>query len=207
MAPKANIILVDANTSDDADLMTSALGWAKNQPGVTAISMSFGSNEDSTEVQFNPNFTTPSGHAGITFFASSGDSGAHGYGTSSFIVSYPASAPNVVGVGGTTVTLGSGNTYGSETAWGGSGGGISTIDAQPSYQHGVVTQSTSFRTVPDVAFDADPNSGVSVYDSYDYGTSTPWIKVGGTSLASPMWGGVMAVINQGRAVYGHSSLD
>ena len=57
---------------------------------------------------------------------------------------------------------------------GGGGGGISGFVAQPSYQKGVVSAfSTTNRTIPDVAIDADPNSGVPVYDSYDFGASTP----------------------------------
>ncbi len=55
--------------------------------------------------------------------------------------------------------------YGSETAWSGSGGGISAFEAEPSYQMGV--QHSGFRSIPDVALDAAPSTGVPVYDSYD----------------------------------------
>src|SRR5262249_19457138 len=64
-----------------------------------------------------------------------------------------------------------------------------------------------FRTVPDVSFDADPNSGVPVYDVYDNGSSGPWIQVGGTSLAAPMWAGVIAIADQGRILNGLATLD
>lgn len=100
----------------------------------------------------------------------------------------------------------SGN-YISEAGWSGSGGGISSYEAQPTYQKGVVTQSTTQRTIPDVSFDADPASGVSIYDSYDYGTSTPWITVGGTSVSSPCWAGLVAIADQGRTLAGGTSLD
>ncbi len=109
---------------------------------------------------------------------------------------------------------GSGN-YLSESGWGngtssgsygGSGGGISQVVGQPAYQHGVVTQSSTMRGVPDVSFDADPNSGVAVIDSWD-SPSAPWTQVGGTSLASPMWAGVIAIANQGRVINGLGTLD
>src|SRR5262249_24670204 len=127
----------------------------------------------------------------------------------------PASSPNVLGVGGTTLTV-NGNNYVSESGWGhstssfsqgGGGGGISSFASQPSYQSGVVTQSTTKRTVPDVSFDADPNSGVPVYDTYDNSVSAPWEQVGGTSLAAPMWAGVIAIVDQGRVQNPLGTLD
>src|SRR5262249_30638869 len=130
------------------------------------VSMSWGGNEFSSAYsQYDGYFTTPSGHEGVTFVASSGDSGAYGS-PSSKIVGYPAASPNVLGVGGTKLNT-SGGSYLSESGWGngtssyssgGAGGGISKYASQPSYQNGVVTQSTTKRTVPDVAFDADPAS-------------------------------------------------
>ena len=59
-------------------------------------------------------------------------------------------------------------------------------------------QSSGWRQIPDVAFDADPNSGVAVYDSYDYGSSSPWVQVGGTSLSAPCWAGLVAIADQLR---------
>jgi subtilisin-like proprotein convertase family protein len=70
----------------------------------------------------------------------------------------------------------------------------------------VVTQSTTRRTNPDVAMVADPNTGVAVYDSYDY-PGSPWITVGGTSLATPMWAGLIAIADQGRTLASLGSLD
>ena len=114
-------------------------------------------------------FTTPVGHGGVTFLASTGDDGSPG--------SFPAYSPNVVAAGGTTLTL-SGNNYVSETGWSDSGGGQSVYESEPSYQHGV--QTSNYRQIPDVSFDANPATGVAVYDSYDDGSSTPWVQVGGT---------------------------
>ena len=89
------------------------------------------------EQGLDSNFTTPAGHTGVTFVASTGDNGSPG--------EYPAYSPNVLAVGGTTLTLNSQNNISSETAWSGSGGGISSEEPQPSYQFGVVTQSTTGR--------------------------------------------------------------
>jgi hypothetical protein len=205
LAPKANILLVEANSPTNANLITAAVGYARSQPGVVAVSMSFGTFGDfGGEKALDSMFTTPVGHTGITFLASTGDSGAPG--------GYPAYSPNVVAVGGTTLTLGPTGNYLSETAWGdpaggATGGGISTVEAQPSYQKGFVTQSTSNRTIPDVAFDADPASGVPVYDSTDFGAMTPWETIGGTSLSCPCWAGIIAVVDQSRVAAGGKSLD
>jgi len=203
IAPGANIILVEGNSTTDADLVydvthgvVSAVDTARHLPGVSVVSMSFGRNEDATEVSLDTVFTTPAGHAGVTFVASTGDDGAPG--------GFPAYSPNVVAVGGTTLTLSGGN-YGGETGWSGSGGGQSSYESEPGYQTGV--QASGWRQIPDVAFDADPASGVAVYDSYDYGSSLPWVQVGGTSLSAPCWAGLIAIADQLRASAGSSSLD
>ena len=171
---------------------------AAGLPGVSAVSMSWGTNEYSGEQTIDSTFTTPSGHQGVTFVAATGDQGSPGY--------YPAYSPKVLAVGGTTLNLNPNGTYQSETAWSGSGGGTSAYEPEPAYQEGV--QSTGLRTIPDVAFDADPNTGVGVYDSYDdTDGSGPWVQVGGTSLASPSWAGLIAIANQGRVDAGGSTLD
>ena len=200
IAPKASILLVEANSAAYSDLFT-AVDTARYTPGVSVVSMSWGASETPTESSYDGHFTTPAGHTGVTFVASSGDNGAW----SGPI--YPSVSPNVLAVGGTTLTLTATGGYGSETGWSDSGGGISAYYAQPSYQKGVVTQSSSHRTVPDVAMDADPASGVPVYDSYDDGSATPWLQVGGTSLAAPMWAGVIALTNQARVANNAGTLD
>lgn len=216
IAPGARILLVEASSASDTDL-NAAINTARNYAGVSVISMSFGSDEYSGAYADDSLYTTPAGHNGVTFVASSGDSGAYSYSSrTTRTVSYPASSANVVAVGGTRLTTGTGGTYVSESAWGsgtsswtsgGAGGGISAYEPQPAYQRGVVTQTTTRRAVPDIAFDADPASGVPVYDSYDNGASTPWLQVGGTSLAAPMWAGVFALVNQDRALNGLGSLN
>jgi len=197
MAPGASILLVEARSNSMSDLLT-AVNYARSQPGVVAVSMSWGSNEFSGETLYDASFTTPVGHAGVAFFVSSGDTGAP--------VSYPAASPNVVSVGGTSLSLISGD-YSSESGWSGSGGGISAYESQPSYQNGVVTQSTTRRTNPDVAYDSDPNTGFAVYDSYGNGALRPWTQFGGTSAAAPQWAALTAIVDQGRALAGLGSLD
>ena len=213
IAPGANILLVEAKSASTTDLFA-AVDYARNYAGVSAISMSWGLTEYSGDTSLDSHFVTPAGHTPITFFASSGDNGAYDNG-SSLSVGYPAASSHVVAVGGTKLSTDAAGDYLGETGWGngtssktagGSGGGISKYTAKPSYQSGV-TQSSTFRTLPDVAWLADPNSGAAVYDSYDEGASTPWVQVGGTSLASPMWAGLMAIINQNRVANHLSTLD
>jgi hypothetical protein len=216
IAPDANILLVEASSASTNNLYA-AVDTARKFAGVSVVSMSWGGDEVSSDSSNDSHFLTPSNHGGVTFVASSGDSGAYSQsGSTTKIVSYPAVSPNVLSVGGTLLTTDGSGAYSSESGWGngtssntlhGAGGGISNFFAQPSYQNGIVTQSASRRTVPDVAFDADPNSGVPVYSSYDNGSSTPWLQVGGTSLAAPMWAGVIAIADQGRALVGLNSLN
>jgi len=204
IAPQANIVLFEAGS----DLFT-AVTTAADYPGVSVVSMSWGGSEFSGEQAYNSIFLTPSGHQGVTFLAASGDSGAPGL--------YPAYSPNVVAVGGTTLTINSDGSYGGETGWSlgsdpgsptyAGGGGISAYESQPAYQNGNVNGiSSSYRTSPDVAMDADPNSGVYVVDTYYTGPGYV-LEVGGTSLACPMWAGLISIVNQGRALHGLGSLD
>ena len=197
IAPGANIVVVEAapgNNSTDGftDLMT-AVKTASQTKGVTVVSMSLGGNEFNGEIFDDAVFSTP----GITFIASSGD-----YGT----VEWPATAPSVLAIGGTTLNLSSAGGYAAETGWASTGGGLSTGETEPSYQKGV--QSTGQRSTPDVSFDADPYTGVAVYFIPPDGTGGQgqWGVIGGTSVGAPAWAGMLAIVNQGRAVTGQTSL-
>jgi hypothetical protein len=189
MAPQANIILFDGNLYT---AMTTAADW----PGVSVISISYtiSGTEGISE------FETPSGHAGVSFFSAAGDTGAE--------VNDPAKDPAVIAVGGTDLTV-KNNAWSSETGWDASGGGINTAASQPGYQSGIVNAfSTTNRVTPDVSADADPSTGVAVYNIYDNSTSAPWEAIiGGTSLSTPLWAGMVAVADQGRALAGLTSLD
>src|SRR5260370_10838178 len=110
IAPGAKILLVEAATNSFANLF-GAVDYAS--PRAHQVSMSWGGSESSSDPSSNSHFQV----TGVTFFASSGDSG-HG-------LIYPSTSPFVVSVGGTTLTLGSAADVVSETAWSGSRGGVS----------------------------------------------------------------------------------
>lgn len=215
IAPKANILLVLANDLSYANTYQ-AIDYARHQPGVVAVSMSFGGGEFPGVNQMDSVFTTPAGHTGITFVASSGDDAIPGLPGSDVI--YPSSSPNVLAVGGTSV-FPNGTSYGAELAWNlpqplshpgpnifrtGSGGGISTVSAQPTYQLNI--QSTGKRTTPDVAWAADGYTYFPVYINDAYVGPAGWYTGGGTSLSAPMWAGLIAVVNQGRVAAGKAPL-
>ncbi len=196
IAPDANILLVEANSSSLNNLL-SGVNYARNAPGVSVVSMSWGGNEFYGETSYDSYFTTPAGHQGVTFVAASGDSGVFSG------PEWPAVSPNVLSVGGTSLDLqNASGTYGSETAWGNSTGGLSQLESTPSYQNGIPsadTQSISFswfggysvssnRSAPDVSYNADPNTGFAVYDSVPYQGFSGWQVVGGTSAGAAVGG-------------------
>jgi subtilase family serine protease len=199
IAPKAHILLVEAASASFTDLFA-AVDYAARQPNVAAVSMSWGAGEFSSESSYDNHFKTPTGHVGggVTFVAASGDSGKGGL--------YPAMSPNVVSVGGTQLSVDVTGNYFGESAWSGSGGGISPYEGKPSYQASV-KQSTSKRTGPDVAYDGAPSSGFAVYDTVAYSGKTGWWQVGGTSAGAPQWAALVAVVDQGRALAGKAGLD
>jgi hypothetical protein len=209
LAPAANILVVEATSSSLSSLF-SAVSYASKQAGVSVVSMSWGTYEFSGESSYDSSFTTQSGHSGVTYVAASGDSGAWNG------PMYPSVSPNVLAVGGTTLSL-SGTTYGSESAWSGSTGGFSGLDsywrfyeAQPSYQNAAlqaVGLSYGVRTTPDVSLDADPDTGVAVYDSVGYSGQSGWFQLGGTSAAAPAWAALIAIADQGLATGGKGPLS
>jgi hypothetical protein len=195
MAPQATIMLVEANSANDTDLLA-AVDYAAAHANV--VSMSWGGSEFSGET--SSSYENHFIHAGVTFVASSGDSGAP--------VSWPASSPNVVAVGGTTLTLNANNNWLTESGWSGSGGGPSGYESQPAYQSGVVSQTSTARANPDVAYGASPSNGFAVYDSVPYsGTVYDWLAVGGTSAGAPQWAALFAIADQGRVLSGQQPLD
>jgi hypothetical protein len=211
MAPGAQIILVEANSQSLSDLMGS-VKTAASLPGVSVVSMSWGFAEGQSvlaadEATYDQDLTTPAGHTGVTFVASTGD-----YGTSD--PEYPAFSPNVVAVGGTSLSVNADSSYNSETGWGGynsgvgasigGGGGFSQYEAEPAYQEGV--QTSGYRTTPDVSLVADPATGAWIADTYNLTAANPFEVVGGTSLAAPAFAGLIALADQGRAEAGESPL-
>jgi len=183
IAPDAKILLVEAPDTSTSALLA-AVNYARTQANVVAVSMSWGGPEFQGQTSYDSYFTSSSG---VSFFASSGDNG-------SSYVSWPASSPNVVGVGGTTLTFAGNGSVASETAWNGSGGGISAYESEPNYQISYgIHDANGRRSVPDVSYDADPDSGVSVYDSTAYSGQTGWWQVGGTSAGAPQWSAIQSL--------------
>ncbi len=182
MAPGAKIDLVVA--PNDTSLFY-AINYTINSLNVQTISISWGSSElqESGILDLLNNIFYNAYQKGIMVFAASGDAGAYN-GQSTLNVNFPASDPYVMAVGGTTLSIASGGTYLSETAWSGSGGGESSVFSRPAYQPDL----SSNRMVPDVAF----NSGTYIC-AY---VSGKWGNYYGTSIAAPAWAALDAILNQ-----------
>ncbi len=160
MAPGAKILLVEAN-DNNFNNQVAAVQYAANS-GASVVSMSFGTGEFSGETGYDGDFT----HPGTTYLAATGDNGVP--------AEYAAYSPNVVAVGGTSLYLDSNGNYSSESGWSGSGGGVSTVEAQPAYQNGVVSAySTSMRCAPTSPWTPTPPRG--------HGYTTPISPAAGAS--------------------------
>jgi kumamolisin len=174
-----------------ADAISAAVNDQTNKPSI--VSISWGGPESGYAQQDLNAINQILGQAaalGITVFVASGDNGATD-GTAANTVDFPASSPNVVGCGGTTLPSGGGETAWNNGAGGGaSGGGYSAVFPLPSWQTGVKGVSGAKRGVPDVAGDADPNTGYQV--SVDGASAV----IGGTSAVAPLYAGLFALINQ-----------
>lgn len=167
VCPDCQILLVEADSDSIADL-----GAAVNEAvslGAAVVSNSYGGSEYSSETSDSLSYYD---HPGVAVVASAGDSG---YG-----VEFPAAAPYVTAVGGTSLTqlTNTGTRNGSETAWSGTGAGCSAYESKPVWQTDV---GCANRTVADVSAVADPNAGVWVYDTYG---NSGWGIYGGTSAAA-----------------------
>jgi subtilase family serine protease len=194
ICPDCHILVVQARSASFADLGTAAV-TASQQPGVVAISNSYGGG-DASDATYGKYYNFP----GIAVTASTGDSGYKGG-------SYPASSSYVTAVGGTTL-VSSGNSRGwSESVWSGAGSGCS------SYNTALAAASTfdtgcGRRAMADVSAAADPgNGGMAVYYPTSK-TSSTWAQVGGTSESSPIIAAVYALAGGGYSnatPYAHAS--
>ena len=204
VAPAAQIAVYFAPNTDQGfiDAVTTAVHDATLKPSI--ISISWGGPEDTWTAQSRAalNSACQDGATmGVTVLAASGDNGASdGDPSGGPTVDFPAASPYVVGCGGTKLTI-SGSTIGSEQAWnelavneGATGGGVSEVFALPSYQQSanVPKAPNGFvgRGVPDVAGDADPETGYNVLVDGQQSV------IGGTSAVAPLWAGLFALINQ-----------
>jgi subtilase family serine protease len=182
ICPNCNIVLVEANSNSNSDLYSAENAAATL--GATEISNSWSGGEYSGETSDSSKYFN---HSGIAITAASGDSG-YAAGTQ-----FPAASQYVTAVGGTTLKA-SGTTRGwTESAWSGAGSGCSAYEPQPLWQAPDIAVCGTKRAVADVSADADPNTGVSVYDSYSFQGMSGWLVFGGTSVGSPIVASIYAL--------------
>jgi hypothetical protein len=177
VSPGATVYVIEAKSQNQADIRT-AMQTAVNF-GVNIVSMPFGAEETGSENYGPPPFSSASG---VVWIAASGDSSRP---------SFPATHSGVIAVGGTTAQLDTSNALNSEAAWVNAGAGMSMVAEMPSFQMIPSVQernTTAYRSVPDVAFNADPANGAQIYLSVFGG----WVVVGGTSVSTAFFTGVVA---------------
>lgn len=204
LAPGATIAVYFAPNTEQGfvDAITTAIHDMTYRPSV--VSISWGSPEPSWSDQARSAFESAiqeGATLGVTVLAASGDQGASdGEPSGTLAVDFPASSPYVIGCGGTRLNL-SGTTIVSEVVWndlsegkGATGGGVSEDFPVPSYQSGAdvppAPNGYAGRGVPDVAADADPDTGYAVVVD---GESS---VLGGTSAVAPLWAALIALLGQ-----------
>lgn len=225
-APHLAALRIYEAANDSVDALAE---WSRIiSDAVPIVSTSWGSCESNSfaqalYIQENTLFMVAAAQ-GQSIFAASGDLGSNDCGNATPTtpsVDDPASQPYVTGVGGTTLKITAGNTYGSEMAWNSgngtaSGGGISSLWSMPGWQAGpgVISATSSAnpcgasagnycREVPDVALNADPATGYEIFctavapgGSGPCNPGTAWISIGGTSAGAPMWAAMIALANE-----------
>jgi len=185
--PNANIWVVEAKSTNITDLLA-AVNYANTIIKADVVSMSWGSNESSGLTQFISFFSIPT----ICYFASTGDNN---------IVSLPATNPNCIAIGGTTLLWNPNTTPNrTEYAWNSGGCGYSSLYTQPSYQSNISSIIHTHRAIPDLSLIGDPNT--SVYTVYNGN----WYGVGGTSVSAPIFAGIISLGIQQRFNLGKGSL-
>ena len=172
VCPMCSILLLEATSASLGNLGT-AVTTASNTAHVLSISNSYGSGD--YPGSYAPAYDNAA-KKGIAVTASAGDGG---YG-----ILFPASATNVIGVGGTTLSVGATGVRTAETAWAGTGSGCSVYNAAPAWQSIPGNPCAGKKAVADLSADADPNSGLAIYTTYS-GVTGYWV-FGGTSLSSPL---------------------
>jgi pseudomonalisin/xanthomonalisin len=181
-----------ATSMDNGDI-TAAYNSAVSDGSAKVVNVSLGECENDAQsdgtIASNDQIFQSAVAKGQTFSVSTGDSGSAECGDGATGQSYPAVSPYVIAVGGTTLTT-KGKVYQSETTWSETGGGPSVTESAPDWQvgAGVLTINPGQRGVPDVAFDADPDTGANVLVEGSVQT------VGGTSLSAPLFTGFWARI-------------
>jgi subtilase family serine protease len=222
MAPDANIILMTSPVDETEGvqglpefLYLERLAVKSHLANI--ISQSWGATENTLFTfggrqllkSFN-DFYRQAAAAHVTVFASAGDAGVANVNINGQIypfptVNFPASSPYVTAVGGTTLMADTSGNYQSEVVWNdgpgsATGGGVSQFFAEPAYELGLPSSDqqilNGFRGLPDIAYNADPNTAILVYASFLGGNQVGWYFIGGTSEGSPQWSGIIADGNQ-----------
>ncbi len=183
VCPKCNILLVQADSASFDDL-GAAVDEAASE-GAVAISNSYGYDGEAADQTSYDHFYD---HPGIAVTVSSGDTGN--------VQSWPATNPTVVAVGGTSLTRDDSARGWHESVWGsasggdGAGSGCSLYEPRPEWQEGVDTTCSDHKATADISADADPATGLGIYNSAAAGG---WAQYGGTSLSSPLMAGMYAL--------------
>ncbi|BCJ37562.1 hypothetical protein Athai_50650 [Actinocatenispora thailandica] len=177
VCPKCNLLLVEGDTANLGDL-GEAVDTAV-QLGAQVVSNSYGiAPEVPQETQYDAYYD----HPGVAITASTGDTGN--------LAGWPATSGHVTAVGGTKLVKDTGNARGwAESAWTDGGSGCSPYEPRPDFQQGVETNCPNNRAVADIAADADPSTGIGVYNTHLNG----WAQYGGTSLSAPLVAGMYAL--------------
>jgi subtilase family serine protease len=186
MAPGAKLFLVEAASNRGSDLFNAIIVAsnlvASNGGGEVSMSFGFGGEFDlATQSAFDQLFTTP----GVVYFASAGDGAG---------AQWPATSPNVVAAGGTSISRNSSNGFFLlENTWQDTGGGPSLVEPRPHFQDSIAGIVGPTRGTPDISFDANPVSGVWLVDTnlFQGQPGGLFVGVGGTSLSSPSLAGIV----------------
>ncbi|HKC29771.1 MAG TPA: S53 family peptidase [Jatrophihabitans sp.] len=218
MAPGATIHYYGAASCFDSDLLDT-LTQVVDDGTASLVSNSWGdveSNETADNVAAYESVFLQGALEGMSFLFSSGDNGDELANTGIKQADYPTSDPYVTSVGGTSTAIGANGNLLFETGWGtekyslasngqswqdvgflyGAGGGVSALFNAPAYQQGVT--GSAYRTTPDMAMDADPNTGMLIGETQKFsdGVYYDQFRIGGTSLASPLFAGMTALTIQ-----------
>ncbi|MEO9139975.1 MAG: S53 family peptidase [Jatrophihabitans sp.] len=221
MAPGARIHYYGAASCNDADFLDT-LAQVVSDNDSQLVSNSWGdleANESADNVAAYESVFLQGATEGISFLFSSGDNGDELANSGIKQADYPTSDPYVTSVGGTSTAIGANGKIAFQTGWGtqkyslsadgkswtsvgylyGAGGGSSALFNRPAYQDGVTT--SPYRQVPDVALNADPNTGMLVGQTQTFPTGVAYdeYRIGGTSLASPLFAGMTALTLQHKA--------
>jgi subtilase family serine protease len=197
ICPRCRILVVEASAATYTDL-----GTAENTAvalGAKVVTNSWGGSDTRLDSTYDARYFT---HPGVAMVASAGDAG---YASGPI---FPSTSPNVIAVGGTTLSAAVGTARGyTESAWSGSGSGCSAYEAMPAWQTSVasaVATCGTHRAVADIAAVADPATGVAVYDTYGYHGWYPG-RIGGTSAAAPIVAAVYALTGHGAGAIGRGA--